>query len=309
MRRSTTARFLRSAYIPRLRVLVQWRSTSHPTTLVLMSSYQPRPPSRPRLCRLSAVLVAIAMSVLVGCGSSAVSPPASSKGPPSAPAVHSTSSIDGSRTSAAAPSLRGPPSFIVNLTTADGDKVTVVGRFGRPLPAAQSDVDQTALSECPPPAADGRAVVVRLDLTTTLESRRSTEVALQTGYITPHLINFVMGSSEGPGCDAGEPGSTSVSLGQLRPHQLAHFTMWVVLPDAITPHDRHPSDKTLGAEDWLMAIPKPTLSGAVAGPNQHDRTTGPRLVICPRQNEANEEYIAVVGDTPKTLNEPDCPIA
>jgi hypothetical protein len=255
-----------------------------------------------------ALLAAIAASVLAGCGASASSQPpnSTSSSLPTTSQAQSTAA-ETSSTSAAAPSTNSPPSFVVNATTQEGDKVKVEGRFGPALPASESDVDQTALSECPPPAPDGRAIVVRLDLVTTLESNLSGELGLETSYIAGRLVNFVLGFSEGARCQNGQPGEVSIKLGTLQPGQSADFTMWVVLPDAITSANPHPSEQTLGEQDWLMAIPQPTVNGSGAGPSAHSSTTGPRLVTCPRPYEANDEYIAVVGSTPTMIHESECP--
>jgi hypothetical protein len=197
---------------------------------------------------------------------------------------------------------------VVQATTKEGDRVKVEGWFGPPLPAGESDVNQTALSECPPPAPDGRAMVVRLDLTTTLESSLSGEVELETSYLAGKTVNFVMDFSEGPQCDNGQPGEAIIKLGTLQPGESHSFTMWVVLPEAITPDDPHPSERTLGAEHWLMAIVEPTVDGSGFLEDQHKSLTGPRVVTCPRVYEASEEYLAVVGDTPTTLHESVCPV-
>jgi hypothetical protein len=192
--------------------------------------------------------------------------------------------------------------FAVNATTQQGDRVKVEGRFGSPLPSSQSDVDQSALAGCPPPAPDGRAVVVRLDLTTTLESNLAGEVGLDTGFVYARPINFVMGYSQGATCVYGEPTNTKVSLGTLQPHQSADFTMWLVLPDAITPDDPHPSAKTLAAARWLIAIPQPKVNGSGFNQNQHDTVTGSRVVRCESETGGGQ-YLAVIAGTPSVLTE------
>ncbi len=250
-------------------------------------------------------LLILAASVLAGCGSSAGSVP-----PPPATNVQTQSTADPatSSASAAAPNTDGPPSFVVQATTKEGDRVKVEGWFGPPLPASESDVDQTALSECPPPAPDGRAMVVRLDLATTLESSLSGEVELETSYLTGKTVNFVMGFSEGPQCDNGQPGYANIKLGTLQPGESHTFTMWVILPDAITPDDPHPSEQTLGSEHWFMVAPEPSVNGSSYLQDQHNSLSGPRVVTCPRVYEASEQYLAVVGDTSTTLHESVCPV-
>ena len=197
-------------------------------------------------------------------------------------------------------SLSSASDFTANATTQEGDRVKVEGRFGSPLPTSQSDVDQSALAGCPPPAPDGRAVVVRLDLTTTLESNLAGEVGLDTGFVYARPVNFVMGNSQGAACEYGEPTNTKVSLGTLQPHQSANFTMWLVLPDAITPNDPQPSEQTLAAEHWLIAIPQPTVNGSGSSQNQRDSITGPRIIRCESESGGGK-YLAVIAGTPSVV--------
>jgi hypothetical protein len=187
--------------------------------------------------------------------------------------------------------------------------VKLEGRFGSPSRPSESDVDQTALSSCPPPANDGRAMVVRLDLTATLESSLSGKVDVfpvtlhETGRHQP--INFVIGYNQGAACaqEAETDGTTGIDLGTVQPHQSARLAVWVVLPDAITPTDQHPSEKTLGSQDWLIAIPLPQVDGHGIG--QEYVVRGTRVVHCHEPalgGETDRRYIAVVDDTPKTLH-------
>jgi hypothetical protein len=265
-------------------------------------------------------LIAVVAVVLSGCGSTDPTASSSSAKEPlpgvtPAEEAHSAPSATTASTSAAEPNTGGPASFIVQATTQEGDRVKVEGWFGPPLPASESDVDQSVLSECPPPANEGRSMVVRLDLTTTLESSLSGAVGLETSYIPEtegrkQLPSFVMGYSQGASCVRGEPGATSINLGTLQPGQSTDFTMWVVLPSAITPEDPHPSEKTLGAERWVMAVPQPTVNGSGYNQDEHSSVTGPRVRHCPTggaQGEPETDYIAVVGDTPTTVFQTGCP--
>lgn len=223
-------------------------------------------------------------------------------------------------TSPTEPSMAGRPSFTVSVAEPDGDKVSLEGRFGPVVPASQSTVSQTALSECPQPASDGRAMVTQLDLATTVKSSLAAEVQLGTSYLIDvarniPLVNFVMGYREGPECDNGQPGSATINLGKLQPHQTDHFTMWVVLPDAITPNRPHPTERQLGRELWLMALPVPVVQGGSTSSTIGERpvvhTSGSRIVSCEHANFGGEEhfeYLAVSGDTATTLrNEEACP--
>lgn len=184
----------------------------------------------------------------------------------------------------------------------------VEGSFGSPLRPSESAVDQTALSECTPPAPDGRELVVQLDLTTTLESRLAGEVEVDTTPIVGPLVSFVMGYREGARCEGGEPKNVVANFGSMQPGQSVSFTMWVVLPDAITPNDPHPSEKALAAHLWLMGIPFPSVNRQGIG--TPSKLSGPRVVRCRHEDfglAGYEHYIAVVGDTPTTIRESVCP--
>jgi hypothetical protein len=260
----------------------------------------------------AAALAVLCAVLLAGCGSSGSSSSTSSFTAPTAsvstptqsdPTTSPTTSSTMADTSAA-----GAPSFVVQGTTQDGDKVRVEGRFGSPLRPSESDVDQTALGECPSPASDGRELVVRLDLTTTLESSFAGEVTLSTSPIAGPLVSFVMGFKEGARCEGGEQKNAEASFGSVQPGQSVNFTMWVVLPDAITPADPHPSEKALAAGLWLIGVPAPLVNGKGIGtPN---KLSGSRVVRCRHEDfgiAGYEHYIAVVGDAPTTLHESECP--
>jgi hypothetical protein len=260
--------------------------------------------------RAAAALAALCAVLVAGCGSSSstssfTAPPVSVSTPTQ---PDPTTSPTTSSTATGAPA--GAPSFVVQGTTQEGDKVKVEGRFASPLPPNESDVDQTALGECPSPAPDGRELVVRLNLTTTLESSLAGEVTLSTSPIVGPLVSFVMGFKEGARCEGGEPKNAEASFGSVQPGQSVNFTMWVVLPDAITPADPHPSEHALAADLWLIGVPAPLVNGKGIGtPN---KLSGPRVVRCRTEDfglAGYEHYIAVVGDTPTTLHESECPVA
>ncbi len=268
-------------------------------------------------CRMGrptvAGLAALSALLLAGCGSSGSS---SSSGSFTAPTASVSTPTQSDPTTAPTTSSTtaeppaGTPSFVVQGTTQEGDKVKVEGALGSPLRPSESDVDQTALSECTPPAPDGRELVVRLDLTTTLESSLAGEVTLSTSPIVGPLVSFVMGFKEGARCEGGEPKNAEANFGSMRPGQSVSFTMWVVLPDAITPADPHPSEHALAADLWLMGVPTPLVNGKGIGtPN---KLSGSRVVRCRTEDfglAGYEHYIAVVGDTPTTLHESECPQA
>lgn len=263
----------------------------------------------------AAALAVLCAVLLAGCGSSGSSPSTSGFTTPTAsvntPTQTDPATAPTTSSTTADSSPAGAPSFVVQGTTSDGDKVKVEGRFGSPLRPSESDVDQTALSECTPPAPDGRELVVRLDLSVTLESSLAGEVTLSTSPIVGPLVSFVMGFKEGARCEGGEPKNVEANFGSVQPGQSVNFTMWVVLPDAITPADPHPSERALAARGWLMGVPLPLVNGKGIGtPN---KLSGPRVVRCRTNgdgvNEPGNEYIAVVGDEPTTMVESECPVA
>jgi hypothetical protein len=269
-----------------------------------------------RRLRRAATLAALCAVLLAGCGSSGSSSSISSL--PTVPASVSTPTRSEPTTTPTTSSTTadtastGAPSFVVQGTTQKGDKVKVEGRFGSPLRPSESDVDQTALEECPPPAPDGRALVVRLDVSTTLESSLAGEVELSVTHIEAAgaIVNFVMGFQEGPRCESGESGNALAKFASVQPGRSVSFTMWVVLPDAITPNDPHPSEKALAARSWLMGVPEPLVNGKGIG--TPSKLSGPRVVRCRHEDfgiPGYEHYIAVVGDTPTTMVESECPVA
>jgi hypothetical protein len=249
----------------------------------------------------------MAVVLLAGCGSSGQQ--AASVAPASDQTTATTTSATTpteASTSAADPSSSGPPSFVVHTTTKEGDRVKVEGRFGPALPANQSNVEEAVLGGCTPPANTGRAIVVQLDLTATLESSLSGQLDLETEAIPGGSMSFVMGYSQGASCVSGEPGVARAELGTLQPHQSASFTMWAVLADAITSNDPHPTERTLGAQELLMGLPLPVINGW----SGQSSARGRRVVKCHPNDSASEpvgaEYIAVVGDTPQTLVQQEC---
>lgn len=214
-----------------------------------------------------AATLALVTVLIAGCGSNAGPQSSSASQPMASTASSTTPATTSDPSTTAAPSAGGPPSFTMTGTTENGDHVRVEGRFGPTLPASESDVDQAVLSECP--GYDGREMVTRLDLTATLESSLSGTVVLY-GFIPPisqvsHLVDYVLGYSEGPTCDlVNEESEISINFGTLQPHQPANFTMWVVLLDAITPNDPHPSEQTLAHQNWLMGAPEASVDGSAA---------------------------------------------
>jgi hypothetical protein len=240
--------------------------------------------------------VMLALGALAGCGSS---PPASTTKPLTQRASTPPSTRPAAKpvtTRAVAPA---PPSFVVTQTSGGGDVVRVEGRLGTPVPASEAKVD---LGGCPQPADDGRAVVVPLNLTTTIESGMSGEVTLSTGAVSWRNVNFLMGASDAE-CKVGEPSNTKVSFGTLQPHQAFPYTIWLVLPDLVSPNDPHPSEKTLRQEGgWFIQAPE---AGVVtSSPAQSNSMTGSHVVTC--DNNKAMKYVELVSG-PQTLTERNLP--
>jgi len=201
---------------------------------------------------------------------------------------------------AAAPH-NGPPDFVLKGQTVEGDKVQVEGRFGPALPPANSDANQSALGECQ--QADGREMIARLDLITTIQSGLAGKVTLKgfrTLSNTKGLTEFLMGYTEGPTCNPGDLPANEIELGTLQPHMPHRFTLWAILGKAITPNDPHPSAKALG-QGWGMDVPTisvnttPTTRGVVAG--------GPRVLHCKSLSRGEDygSFISITGTPGYTI--------
>lgn len=201
--------------------------------------------------------------LLTGCGGSTTRTIAVTVPTPPVPTTtsHAATAATSSAVDKAAPSPHGPPDFILNESAQSGDKLKLEGRFGPLLPAGESDVDQNVLAGCS--GVDGRELITRLDLTATIESGLSAHVTLANlapSAVTPH-VDFVIDNAEGSTCSSGDANSEEAAeeaanpnLGTLQPHEPHHFTMWVVLTDAITPNDPHPSTVTLAHGQWLSTF-------------------------------------------------------
>jgi hypothetical protein len=226
--------------------------------------------------RLLAVVVLLPTTgaILAGCGTSAHGNTPS----PAAPASSAPAPAPTPTSAALESNAGGPPSFTTKSATSAGDQIRVEGWFGPAKRASESDVSQSALSECPQPAGDGRAVVVRLDLSTTIESGLSGEVKIETAATAGNVADFVLAYSEGPKCVFGQQGQAAATLGTLQPHQPHSFTMWAVLPDAITPSDPQPSEHALAQQGWYIAAFSSSINGTPT--TENESSTGSRVVQC-----------------------------
>jgi hypothetical protein len=273
-------------------------------------------PDRPgrtvvRHCGLLAL--GVAGLLLTGCGSASTTrtiavtvpaPPA-----PTTATSHAATAATLSAVDKAAPSLHGPPDFILNESAQSGDKLKLEGRLGPLLPAGESDVDQNVLAGCS--EVDGRELITRLDLTATIESGLSAHVTLAnlSPSAVTQRVDFVIDNSGGPTCSSGDESSEEAAnpdLGTLQPHEPHDFTMWVVLPDAITPNDLYPSTVTLAHGEWLIHLLGARIDNSPTGVPSAQAATGRRIVTCPAEAGVYQEaYIALVSGTPKTINTSD----
>ena len=266
----------------------------------------------------------VAGLLLVGCGGSATRTIAVTVPAPPAPTTatsHAATAAPASAVDKAAPSSSDPPDFVLNEQSQSGDKLKLEGRFGLPLPAGESDVDQNALNECP--GVDGRELITRLDVTATIESGLPAHVMLvnfSAASVTGGLA-FVTDNSEGASCSSGgndaigeesEEEARSPDLGTLQPHEPHSVTMWVVLGDAITPNDPHPTAATLAHQQWLIHPLEAKVDNSRAGIANAHAASGRRIVACPPPEAGASEvgfyggdYISLVSGTSQTINTRD----
>ncbi len=239
----------------------------------------------------AAAITALALA-LAGCGSggTSVPTPASFTTQPAQPPATSTPSV-----TSPSPPPSGPPEFVEEATSSKGDSARIEGHFGLPETQSESGVSQETLSECPQPSSNSRELIVRLDLTVTLESSLSAIVDVAPSHAqgsTP--TDAVMGYIEGNSCRELSGQAANIEFKSLQPHgSPSHFTMWIALPEVISPADPHPSEKTLGEGGWLMEIPV-TIEGSpvFAGAGGKVTLTGTRAITCNKGN-FGQEFTAI----------------
>jgi hypothetical protein len=163
------------------------------------------------------------------------------------------------------------PAFSLHGHTEHGDAIRLIGRWGPILDRGETDLEPAALRQCPD--TDGRELVRKLELTVSITSGLSGDVrlggfAVQVTEENQHdhlLLDYVLAGPEGTNCyrDTTESGGF-VDLGTLQPHVPSHVNVWVVLLDAITPRDPHPSAAKLAHEEWGIGYPAVSVNGASA---------------------------------------------
>ena len=165
---------------------------------------------------------------------------------------------------APSPPPAAPPFWLAG-TTQNGDKFRLEGRYGPIQTASETEVNHEVLDDCP--SADGRELIAELALTATIESSLPGQVIVG-GFVPPyadvsHLIDLILGYSDGPTCETvTEESQIAINLGTLQPHEPHVFVMWVVLPDAITPNDPHPSYQTLAKQNWVIGAVEASVDGS-----------------------------------------------
>ncbi len=237
-----------------------------------------------RLARSTTALIATVVA-LVGCGTSR-----------SSMTSGSDSATRGAATTAFASSQepRSPlPSFVIRQTTESGIAVKVEGRLGPPLPASESDVDKAMLRRCPYHLE--HALIVRLDMTASIESGQAGDVQLNLG--TEPIEHELLVITPTSGCRHGGVNAATAAFGELSSRSTGHTTAWIVLPQVVAPAYPHPSSAELSKEGWVMFDPAVNVDGSEEQYNTSsegaDRWEGPAAVRC-SQGEQVPRHIAVV---------------
>jgi hypothetical protein len=100
--------------------------------------------------------------------------------------------------------------------------------------------------------------------------------------------------------------TTRTNLGTLQPHEPHHFTMWVVLPDAMTPNDPHPTPAILAREEWLIYPLEAKMDNSRVGipTAQGGEWPSDRHLSCRSRGRPGGVHRLVSG-TPQTINTSD----
>lgn len=246
------------------------------------------------------MIAPVLAAAISGCGSGQVAPITATSSPPAStqPAAARTPAVN--TPNHPIPNSAAPPAFVLKSKNEDGDRVSVEGRFGQALPLAQSDANQSAVGQCP--QSDGRELVAHLELTTTIRSSLAADVVLDdflTDGQASRQTEFLMGYTNGPTCESEAGINHKVDLGTLQPRIPHRFSIWIILDDAVTPNDPHPSASKLG-RDWRLPIPtvlidsKPTASDTTVG--------GLRVVSCTNEGIEGDLFVSIAGTVPHSIH-------
>jgi hypothetical protein len=177
-----------------------------------------------------------------------------------------------------------------------GDSIETFISFSNAVAALKSNVNKSALASCRVDSA--RALVVEVHLQTTSGSSPAVQVSesFPLPATDPGSPYVVMGYSAGPRCEPPSNGIPGVKF-TVGHRQWADFSMWVVLPNTITPNGRA-SAKVLG--NWLIEAPTVTLEGD--GVFAYD-IWGVRLVTCGDGfAEDDTNYLVPAGNPPSSID-------
>jgi hypothetical protein len=234
----------------------------------------------------SAVAAIVTVVAVAGCGSSRSNVTTASNAATQATAATLTSTS--SRASAG-----GSPSFVIRQTTESGVAVKVEGRLGPPLAASEADVNPATLRRCPYHL--GKALVVRLDMTASIESGQPGDVQLDLGNAPIEHEMLVITSASG--CRHGGVNAATANFGELSAQSAGHAIAWIVLPQVAAPAYPHPSSTELSKEGWVMFDPAIKVNGSEEQYNTSsedaDRLEGPSAIRC-SPGEQIPRHIAVV---------------
>jgi hypothetical protein len=196
------------------------------------------------------------------------------------------------------------PALTIRAEASDGDTVLITGHLSEPVPQAQSDAEPSGLSECLG-TNDQRALIVKLTLEVTVESTLAADVSLSdfqtAGISTGNPLSYLMGYSTGESCAPGN----EVTLRQVQPSAPSNFTIWLVLPDAVTPNEPEPTAQSLSGR-YMTAMPtvsineKPVIEqiNGITPPGKL-HLGGSRLLFCGE----DEPALAVAGTLPKRASD------
>jgi hypothetical protein len=189
-----------------------------------------------------------------------------------------------------------PAAFTLSVTGQSGDSGIVEGRFAPIVRASESGAETTALDDCG--ATTDRSYALRLDLTATVTSSLAADVSLlqfESDNWAPKNMDIILSSEGSETCAIS--GDSTVDFGELQPHQLASATVWLILPNTITPNEPSPVLKRLTSE-FRLRVPELSVGSSVT---DTPTTTGPRIAICGNYLSGTDKFIAISTDVAPTM--------
>jgi hypothetical protein len=113
-----------------------------------------------------------------------------------------------------------------------------------------------------------------------------------SGYLQFYLVGY----TDGPAC------GDVVDMGELRPGDPRHLSIWVLFDSAVSPNDPDPSPATLG-RFTLMRTPAVNVSGTPLSVISEDRTGGTLKVGGRRVRRCVGVVISTAGTVPRTIKD------